>query len=554
MKRLFTLVTILCIWASVVCAQGKYMMEVDEAPESGSTIKSVPGIVLTFGGEGNGTFRAAKKGTSAGEFSVYTSGLGLSPYPCYPNGEPKGGTFYKFDVKKNGTLEVYIVLNADKEFFILEDGTPMTGYNGKTVTTKYYGSYKINVKKGSQYHIYCKGSNLGFYGFIFDVPAEPKLTAYDFNRPLGWGSGVTGSENANKVTVTTRDALEKAMKGTAPKTIYIKGTIELASPININEAANKTVYGIDNATLYNNQRNEAAGCMQLRECDNIIIRNVTFKGEGAFDIDGNDNLTLKSSTNIWIDHCEFLDGIDGNLDCVNGSDNICISWCRFRYTKESQIEGMTGDGSGEHRYSNLWGGSDGSSENEGKLNTTFVSCWWDQGCVERMPRVRDGKVHVVNCYYNSSVAKYYIGIGSRSKIFVENCHFNVPKKADAYRAITAYDNSFRLKNCIGVDDYEEQDGVDYFTPTYEAIAYSASEVKAAVTDSKTGAGPTLDIKENEVPTGTIIAAIREVNTTNKSAVFDVYTLSGVKIRAKATSLEGLPHGIYIVSGRKIAVR
>ena len=33
--------------------------------------------------------------------------------------------------------------------------------------------------------------------------------------------------------------------------------------------------------------------------------------------------------------------------------------------------------------------------------------------------------------------------------------------------------------------------------------------------------------------------------------FDVFTLSGQKVKSKATSLDGLPHGIYIVKGKKV---
>ena len=35
---------------------------------------------------------------------------------------------------------------------------------------------------------------------------------------------------------------------------------------------------------------------------------------------------------------------------------------------------------------------------------------------------------------------------------------------------------------------------------------------------------------------------------------DVYTLQGYKVRTKATTLKGLPQGVYIVNGRKIVVR
>ena len=36
--------------------------------------------------------------------------------------------------------------------------------------------------------------------------------------------------------------------------------------------------------------------------------------------------------------------------------------------------------------------------------------------------------------------------------------------------------------------------------------------------------------------------------------FDVYTTSGMRIRSQVTSLEGLPGGLYIVNGKKVAVK
>lgn len=35
---------------------------------------------------------------------------------------------------------------------------------------------------------------------------------------------------------------------------------------------------------------------------------------------------------------------------------------------------------------------------------------------------------------------------------------------------------------------------------------------------------------------------------------DVYSLSGIRVRQQATSLDGLPQGIYIVNGYKLIVR
>ena len=41
---------------------------------------------------------------------------------------------------------------------------------------------------------------------------------------------------------------------------------------------------------------------------------------------------------------------------------------------------------------------------------------------------------------------------------------------------------------------------------------------------------------------------------NGGQAFDVYSTSGVRVRSKATTLEGLPSGLYIVNGHKVAVK
>ena len=37
-------------------------------------------------------------------------------------------------------------------------------------------------------------------------------------------------------------------------------------------------------------------------------------------------------------------------------------------------------------------------------------------------------------------------------------------------------------------------------------------------------------------------------------VFDVYNLSGRKVKSKTTSLDGLPRGIYIINGKKVVIK
>ena len=134
-------------------------------------------------------------------------------------------------------------------------------------------------------------------------------TGFDENKPVGWAmveGQVTGSNDENPITVTTTEELAAAMKTSEKNTIYVKNTIIFNKQLSISGAHDKTIYGLPGSALSN-------------------------PGAGAYDIDGNDNLTLQGCQRVWVDHCDFQDGVDGNLDCQHGSDYICISWCRFRY-------------------------------------------------------------------------------------------------------------------------------------------------------------------------------------------------------------------------------
>lgn len=115
---------------------------------------------ITFGEEGGADFGAAAANGNVEGYTASTGGNGT-------NGNKAGGTFYTIKTEKEGTIEVAVVLNAGKSFYIEEDGTALADYNGITVDSKYYGTFKFDVKAGSSYKIYCAGSKLGFYGFKF---------------------------------------------------------------------------------------------------------------------------------------------------------------------------------------------------------------------------------------------------------------------------------------------------------------------------------------------------------------------------------------------------
>ncbi len=332
-----------------------------------------------------------------------------------------------------------------------------------------------------------------------------QLSPYDLNAPLGWatvGGNVTGGEGGTKVTVKTKTELMNALKGTDKKIIYVEGEIEFTGLNSVKGAQNKTIIGMKGATLVNSKhssKGSETGILQLSSCKNIILRNLIFKSAGAYDIDGNDNLTIAGSTYIWVDHCEFQDGVDGNFDCVNGSDNICVTWCRFRYLIEPWAGGS--GGADDHRNCDLWGNSDSRSEDNGHLRTTFANCWWDEGCSERMPRVRYGQVHIQNCLYSSSNAHYCIGYGYKSNIYVENNAFTsaaakkTPWKNYATKSSKKDYNITTVGN-LNAGDFQSKSGsAEYFIPSahYTLKAYDSSMVEEVLTNPENGAGATLDI-------------------------------------------------------------
>ncbi|OMP75278.1 T9SS type A sorting domain-containing protein [[Flexibacter] sp. ATCC 35208] len=318
-----------------------------------------------------------------------------------------------------------------------------------------------------------------------------KLFAHAQCSLVGWASqngGVTGGGTATPVIVSTYDALKTAITSSTVKVVHISGTITIPSGgrISFQDQSAKTIYGLPGSKLVSNDlTKDGSGIIYVKRVSNVIFRNVTFVGPAAYDTDGWDNMTIDNSTNVWVDHCDFQDGMDGNLDIKAAADYISVTWCKFSYNK-TPVAGGSG-GSDDHRFSNLFGSSDGATGDRGKLRITLANCWWAQGCKERMPRVRFGKVHLVNNYFNSTVSNKCIMAGYEADLLIEgNVFENVKNPIDlmdnTFTAITQKNNLFT--NTSG----NTSGSGAAFTPPYTLTADPASSVKALVT---AGAGATL---------------------------------------------------------------
>lgn len=159
------------------------------------------------------------------------------------------------------------------------------------------------------------------------------------------------------------------------------------------------------------ENHRKSGIFNVKTCENIIIRNLIFVGPGSCDVGGYDLISSTGSKHLWVDHCEFTDGIDGNFDITQSSDFNTVSWCKFSYTDRSY----------NHANTNLVGSSD--TENADNLNTTFAYCEWGTGCKQRMPMARAGTIHLLNCYYNCAGNSAAVNPRKNSNFLVDRCYF-----------------------------------------------------------------------------------------------------------------------------------
>ena len=247
--------------------------------------------------------------------------------------------------------------------------------------------------------------------------------------------------------------------------------------------SNVTLYGYPGVTI--TQPSKGSG-IKISGSKNVIIRNISVQGVGAVDEDDEDCLQINhEAKNIWIDHVHVYDGHDGNMDIVNQSDYITVSWSKFTYTSKSK----------NHQFSNLFGNSDSKTADANALKITVHHNWWGDGVKERMPRVRFGQVHVVNNLYTSSAASYCVRAGMKANIRVESNVFIGVKNPLDYNNQSKEDAKVSMIN----NYYEKTSGNTTgqgtaFTPPYQmSVTDVSNQAKAyALRDSiQAYAGPTL---------------------------------------------------------------
>ena len=284
---------------------------------------------------------------------------------------------------------------------------------------------------------------------------------------------------------------------------------------------------------YGNENYREAGIFCVKRCKNIIFRNLSFIGPGSIDCGGYDLLAVQYSSNVWVDHCEFIDGIDGNFDISNESDMITASWNEFSYTDRSLM----------HQNTNLVGSSDSKVGDDDKLSITFAFNSWGAKCRARMPMARYGRFHMLNNYFhckgNSTAC---INPRKNSEFLIEGNYFEEGVKKifdmkEATSVIWADDN-------VTVESFSKPVS---FGECYIPYSYTKMPTDVVKDDVKAFAGPTIwgSTKYSVIPTEEITG----INTTvaDNSASEATYNLLGQKVNANTK-------GIVVKGGKKFVVR
>jgi pectate lyase len=314
-------------------------------------------------------------------------------------------------------------------------------------------------------------------------------------KPIGWATwsgrsggaaSLTGGGSATPVVVTTFADLAKYASDGQPRVIHIDGTLGAGwsgtSGDRLEIASNKTIIGLRPGTVLK-------APIHIKNASNVIVRNIVIHGPGSNQDQAWDNINIEgSSKNVWIDHCEFWDGQDGNADIVKGADNVTLTWNIFGYSLAGH----------DHNLSNLIASSDDEPVSEGKLDITYMFNWW-QAAAERQPRCRYGQIHVVNNLYtaDSAVGPSKLGVtnGYSCNVKTENNHFinqkepiDLGKQAGTGSVQESVGNLF--ESCSG----NETGSGTAFTPPYEYKSFMvpAPQVKVLVQKNAgaTLAGPT----------------------------------------------------------------
>lgn len=264
--------------------------------------------------------------------------------------------------------------------------------------------------------------------------------------------------------------------------------------IKLNIASNTQIIGLTSSSGIK------GGMINISSVSNVALRNLTI--QDAYDPfphhEKNDGYNAQwdcvviqgSSSNIWIDHCTFQDTMtctsvktggstsekwqtyDGLCDMKGSVKNIVVSYCKFQ----------------NHDKTMLIGSSDSDGSNSTRTVTLHHNYFYN--CGQRLPMVRNTKLHLFNNYYQASsptyTQQYAVGVRKNALIIAENNYFDSGIKYSFKDSDGTLYLSGNTDNSSGGCKSSKSSSKP-FSVSYSYSAETASSAKSTVT-SKAGAG------------------------------------------------------------------
>ena len=369
--------------------------------------------------------------------------------------------------------------------------------------------------------IYNAISNSNHSVIIFDGSAGDFIVSSTISFNGIKNKTLIGINNARLCTTWyVTDVIRKALDDAGvPSMSTSGGGGQLPNGVNVSEEAEyntrliiMNMYG-DKTEAYRN-----SGIFYFKNCQNLIIRNLSFVGPGSIDVGGSDLVSFYGTKNSWVDHCDFADGMDGNFDITQKSDFNTVSWCIFRYTERAYM----------HQNTNLVGSSD--SEAVGFLNTTYAFNNWSKGCKARMPMARVGKIHMLNNYYDcTGNGSNAINPRKNSEFLIEGNYFEKNVKYYGQNGATAV--TWSTTNHIEGSSVQPSNVGSTVTVPYDYVEAPVNTVPEMV---KTNAGATLTFQES---------AIENIPVQRRTSDSYTYNIIGQRVSNDT-------RGIVIKNGKK----
>ena len=433
-----------------------------------------------------GTGSSSGGGGTGGSGGSESGGSGSGGTGGSTGGEPSGNVISKND-KPTGFANI--------------DVSKMT--NTVTVSTK--AEFKQYVEKGG-YIVYVRGTIDLSEGML---PTEAGGSTSALDAFVNSQSGGAYTSYKAFIDAYTNSCSKSSDHGTNPKkTTWAACTVDgdtattlmnqlwylntnYGNAITIKPKSNTMVIGLDGAEIY-------GGCFNISSVNNVAVRNVKIrdaydpfphheKGDG-FNAQHDCIVIQGTSYNIWIDHCTLQDSYhcataangekfqtyDGLLDMKNNTYNLTVSYCKFQdHDKTMLIGSSKTDGSNETRTITLH-------------HNYFLNCG------QRLPMVRNTRLHNFNNYYDTDAKRYWtqqyaVGVRENALIVSENNYFGSGVKYSYKDSDGTLYHSGDVDNSSGKITTTTVTSTKPFTPSYSYTPDAAADLPTLIPENA-GAG------------------------------------------------------------------